>query len=86
MRKKILEFMKKNKMAEPGDVLCVGFSGGADSVCLLLLLEELSRELAFRLQAVHVNHGLRGAESDGDQEMCIRDRGISEKELPYNGE
>ena len=34
MREKILEFMKKNKMAEPGDVLCVGFSGGADSVCL----------------------------------------------------
>ena len=45
MREKILEFMKKNKMAEPGDVLCVGFSGGADSVCLLLLLEELSRSL-----------------------------------------
>lgn len=79
MREKILEFMKKNKMAEPGDVLCVGFSGGADSVCLLLLLEELSRELAFRLQAVHVNHGLRGAESDGDQEFAekfCRERGI----------
>ena len=52
MREKILEFMKKNKMAEPGDVLCVGFSGGADSVCLLLLLEELSRELDIPLKDV----------------------------------
>ena len=79
MREKVLEYMKKNRMAAPGDTVCAGFSGGADSVCLLLLLQELSEELSFRLQAVHVNHGLRGEESDGDQafaeEFC-RERGI----------
>ena len=79
MRKKILEFIRKHRMISPGDVVCVGFSGGADSVCLLLWLRELSEELSFQLQAVHVNHGLRGRESDEDQafaeEFC-RERGI----------
>ena len=43
--------------------LLVGLSGGADSVALLLLLLDSGAEVA----AVHVNHGLRGAESDGDE-------------------
>ncbi|MBE5811499.1 MAG: tRNA lysidine(34) synthetase TilS [Clostridiales bacterium] len=43
--------------------LLVGLSGGADSVALLLLLLDAGAEVA----AVHVNHGLRGAESDGDE-------------------
>ena len=48
--------------AMPGHVL-VGVSGGADSVALLLML--LAR--GCRVTAVHVNHGLRGAASDGDE-------------------
>lgn len=47
-------------MIRPGDSVCVGFSGGADSVCLLELLYELREELSIRLEAVHVNHNLRG--------------------------
>ncbi len=47
----------------PREKLLVGLSGGADSVALLLLLKDAGREIA----AVHVNHGLRGAESDGDE-------------------
>ena len=43
--------------------LLVGLSGGADSVALLLLLKETDAELT----AVHVNHGLRGERSDGDE-------------------
>ena len=43
--------------------LLVGLSGGADSVALLLLLLERGG----RVEAAHVNHGLRGAESDGDE-------------------
>lgn len=48
--------------ALPEHVL-VGLSGGADSVALLLLLLERGG----RVEAVHVNHGLRGAESDADE-------------------
>ena len=48
--------------AMPGHVLA-GVSGGADSVALMLML--LAR--GCRVTAVHVNHGLRGAASDGDE-------------------
>ena len=79
MKKKILEFIRKYQMIRPGDSVCVGFSGGADSVCLLELLYELREELSIRLEAVHVNHNLRGRESDGDQDFAeefCRKRGI----------
>src|SRR5262245_18501560 len=44
------------------DRVLVGVSGGADSVCLALVLRELGHEIAL----AHVNHGLRGQESDDD--------------------
>ncbi|MFO7908196.1 MAG: tRNA lysidine(34) synthetase TilS [Pirellulaceae bacterium] len=51
-------------------------SGGADSVALLMALQRLSQPEGGRLVAVHFNHGLRGAESDGDErfvvELCQR--------------
>ncbi len=54
----------------PGGRLLIGLSGGADSVALLHLLLDAGAEVA----AVHVNHGLRGADSDGDEvfvrELC----------------
>ncbi len=40
-----------------------GVSGGADSVCLVLALKELE----FKVAVAHLNHGLRGAESDEDE-------------------
>ena len=59
-----------------GERICVAVSGGADSVALLVAVAELRGELGVGLMAAHVNHGLRGAESDGDQafvrELCER--------------
>ncbi|MBE6036841.1 MAG: tRNA lysidine(34) synthetase TilS [Clostridiales bacterium] len=59
-----------------GDRVAVAFSGGADSLCLLYGLLALREELNLDLRAFHVNHGLRGAESDGDaaaaEELCRR--------------
>ena len=58
------------KLHLPKEKLLVGLSGGADSVALLLLLLDSGAEVA----AVHVNHGLRGEASDGDEafvrELC----------------
>ena len=51
--------MNANGMAEPGDCIVAGVSGGADSVCMLHLLARLQKEIPFRLAVVHVNHGLR---------------------------
>ncbi len=48
----------------------VGFSGGADSSCLLLLLLPWCRKNGVILEAVHVNHGIRGGEADADERFC----------------
>ena len=55
----------------PGDRVCCAISGGADSTALLLLLHAANslpkNALGVGLSAVHINHTLRGAESDADQ-------------------
>jgi len=50
-----------------GEVTCL-VSGGADSTCLWHVL----RALGYRVSAVHVNHGLRGTESDEDARFCTQ--------------
>lgn len=79
MRKKVEEYIRKNHMTEAGERVCIGLSGGADSVCLFLLLEEMQEEFGFTLEALHVNHCLRGAESDADEAFVralCREHGI----------
>ncbi len=64
-----LRAMRDHGMAElvRGGAL-VGFSGGADSVMLLLVLQKYTSENGLRLPvAVHVNHMIRGAEADFDE-------------------
>ncbi len=48
----------------------VALSGGGDSVALLHCLAAVSGELGITLEAAHLNHALRGAESDGDEAFC----------------
>lgn len=69
MRKKVRNFMKEYHMVEKGDCVLAAVSGGADSLCLLMLLMELQRDLEIRLCAVHVEHGIRGQESLRDAEF-----------------
>ncbi len=57
-------------MIAQGDVIYVGLSGGADSVCLLLCLLEMSEKYNAQIRAIHINHQLRGQESDADEEFC----------------
>lgn len=65
---KVLDLIKKNSMINNGDSIVVGVSGGPDSVCLLHVLWRLREELNLRIVAVHINHMLRGSESDRDEE------------------
>ena len=71
---RVSEYMKVHRMAEEGEGILAAVSGGADSVCLLWILKELSGLHRFRLAAFHLNHGLRGDEADRDeahvQELC----------------
>ena len=55
----VLNFIKNNNMVKRGDIIGVGVSGGADSMALLHILNELSSELDVTIYAIHVNHGIR---------------------------
>ncbi len=54
-------------MFAPGQRVGVAVSGGADSVCLLTVLRELAPGLGLTLSVLHLNHQLRGADSDADE-------------------
>ena len=64
-------FARFLSLLHPGDTVVAALSGGADSVCLLHRLWSLPGR-SFSLLAAHLNHGLRGEESDGDQEFVRR--------------
>src|SRR6187200_3578012 len=58
--------IRRHELIPPGgEVICL-VSGGADSTCLWHVLGELG----YAVRAVHVDHGLRGAESDADAAFC----------------
>lgn len=66
--KLIEELIVQFHMIEHGDVVIAGVSGGADSVCLLLTLCSLREKFGFEVKVCHVNHCLRGAAADADEE------------------
>jgi tRNA(Ile)-lysidine synthetase-like protein len=58
--------IRRHDLVPPGgEVVCL-VSGGADSTCLLHVLSELG----YHTSALHVDHGLRGEESEGDARFC----------------
>ncbi len=67
--KRIEKFIQKYHMLTCSDRVIAGVSGGADSVCLFLMLLELREKIGFDLIAVHVHHGLRGEAADQDQQF-----------------
>lgn len=73
-----LEALGERLLPRPEGKCLLGLSGGADSVGLLHLLLPLREEGSISLEAIHVNHGLRGEASDGDEafvrELCERQR------------
>jgi tRNA(Ile)-lysidine synthase len=54
---------------QPGARVAVAVSGGADSVALLVAMADARSETGIVLSAIHVHHGLRGAEADGDAQF-----------------
>ncbi len=69
MENKAIETIRKYRMIEHGDRVVVGVSGGADSMALLHLLHTRRGELGITVAACHVNHRLRGEESDRDEQF-----------------
>ena len=65
----VRQWISQHKLIASGDKVLTACSGGPDSLALLDVLHRLSGELDFVLAVAHVNHGLRGAESDADAEF-----------------
>ena len=61
--------VRSRDLFQPGEHFLVAVSGGPDSVALLSLLHRLRASWRLSLTAAHFNYGLRGEESDGDQEF-----------------
>ncbi len=69
---KVRETICQQELIKPGDGVLLALSGGADSVCLLEVLLELSKEIKFSVFAAHLHHGLRGAEADSDEAFVCK--------------
>jgi tRNA(Ile)-lysidine synthase len=66
LAQRVIDYAQKYHLFLPGEKLVVAVSGGADSVCLLHVLAKNREKLGLELHVAHLNHRLRGDESDAD--------------------
>jgi len=66
LRRSVERFIRRQALIEPGGEVTCLVSGGPDSTCLWHVLSELG----YRVSALHVNHALRGEESEADAAFC----------------
>lgn len=76
--------VKSKSLLKKGEKVLIALSGGADSVFLFRLLLELRGIYHLELGAAHLNHMLRGADSDADEEFCKTL--CREYEIPFYGQ
>ena len=78
MLSKVKDYIKKHNLLNSNDLYLVALSGGADSVALLLLLDEMG----YKFHAIHCNFHLRGEESDRDEHFC--EQLCQQKNIPFH--
>ena len=64
--------IERFRMFDPGDRVGVATSGGADSVALLHVMDRIAEDLNLTLIIIYLNHGLRGEESNREDEFVRR--------------
>ena len=74
---KIEKYILDNQLFEKSDRLLLAISGGVDSV----VLAEILNELGYMIGLIHCNFGLRGQESDDDQQFILDF--AKKKNLPF---
>ncbi len=81
--RRFAEIVKRKRWLNDGDRILVAVSGGPDSVALLFLMMEIAPTWHLDILAFHLNHGLRGEESEGDAQFVrhlCRQLGLTLKE------
>lgn len=78
MLNKVKDYIKHHKLLDDNKLYLVALSGGADSVALLLLLDEMG----YKFHAIHCNFHLRGEESDRDEHFC--EQLCQQKNIPFH--
>jgi tRNA(Ile)-lysidine synthase len=63
----VLTYVRSLELLQPGDRVGIAVSGGADSVALLRVALEIRSEIGIVVSVLHLNHQLRGEESDKDE-------------------
>lgn len=66
---KFVRAIQRHRLLDKGDRVIVAVSGGADSVALLHLLLDVHKFYSLDLRVAHLNHSLRGSESDADEQF-----------------
>lgn len=66
LEQRVLRFIREEHLISGRQKLVIAVSGGPDSVCLLHILVKLQKELDINLHVAHLNHQLRGGESEAD--------------------
>lgn len=78
LNRKVETFIRQQHLLQSDGRYLVALSGGADSVCLLLVL----KQLGYFVEAIHCNFHLRGEESDRDEDFCRKL--CAEKQIPLH--
>jgi len=71
IEEKVINFITKQKLIEPGDNILLALSGGPDSVFLLYFLNKYSPKYKIKIGAFHLNHMVRGDDADSDEIFCF---------------
>lgn len=69
MEDKVYNFIRNNCLIKAGERVGVAVSGGSDSMALLSMLKSLKEKLNIELFVLHINHSIRGEESDRDEQF-----------------
>ena len=72
MLETVEKILDKYDLLSKEKTLLVGFSGGADSVCLSDITYKLSQKYGFKLVLCHLNHNWRGEESEAEAQNCAQ--------------
>jgi tRNA(Ile)-lysidine synthase len=78
LRERVEAHIRRHELIEPGGSVLALVSGGADSTCLWHVL----RALGYQVDTLHVNHGLRGEESEEDAGFCREVLGAEVVDVP----